>query len=756
MAENYQINIDVKSEGTEDVQGKFDSLRDEIANTEKAIDKLMKTEGKSIQERKHNNKKADELRKKLGQLNVEYDELDKTQTDYNATLKDTTGDMGSLQQQINSTTRVLEAMALAGETNTDDYKNLTKRVNELKNAQKEVNKELKDGATTSDNFKSAAHGIAGALEVSAVAMSAFGMESESVEEKILAVQQAMALAEGIKNIQHGATAFVAMGKSAKTALSGIRVGLIATGIGAFVVALGAVVAYWDDIVAAVGDAEHELDGLNDTTNEVNKKFIDLNAEVADMKNSFDMAREGTISHEQALEQYNKEFGDTIGFAKDFETAENNFLSRTDLYIKATKARALADAFYKKNAEKMVEAQEALTTKQMSTGHTVVTESLNILSKGTEAISFGLFKSETSSAADMEKIYKKRASRLLTEEAEAFEVLGNQFSAEAFKLQGQLDAIVGDQNKKSKDKTKARVKELIDISNDIIDIEFTNLEKIYGETLDSAIIRLDQKMTKDLEKYDKLLEDKRISTEQHEEVVKELETRYDQDRNLLRQEFALGRMEIRDQEVEAELVGAEKTVSIYGTMYKALHDMSMENAKKREELETRNKEFAINSAITTFDAIANFAQAFEGESEKSAKRSFNIMKAANIATAIATTYMSATQAYASQFLPVPDPSSPVRGGIAAGVAVASGLANVAMIAKQKFRGSSTGGGGGGATPSGNISAGGQNMQGSFNVVGNSGINQLADLSMQPTQAYVVSGDITTAQSLDRNKIENATF
>ena len=80
----------------------------------------------------------------------------------------------------------------------------------------------------------------------------------------------------------------------------------------------------------------------------------------------------------------------------------------------------------------------------------------------------------------------------------------------------------------------------------------------------------------------------------------------------------------------------------------------------------------------------------------------------------------------------------------------------MIAKQKFRGSSTGGGGGGATPSGNISAGGQNMQGSFNVVGNSGINQLADLSMQPTQAYVVSGDITTAQSLDRNKIENATF
>ena len=56
----------------------------------------------------------------------------------------------------------------------------------------------------------------------------------------------------------------------------------------------------------------------------------------------------------------------------------------------------------------------------------------------------------------------------------------------------------------------------------------------------------------------------------------------------------------------------------------------------------------------------------------------------------------------------------------------------------------GGGGGGAA------------QPSFNVVGDSGMNQLAQLQMQPTQAFVVSGDITTAQSLDRNKIQNATI
>lgn len=44
---------------------------------------------------------------------------------------------------------------------------------------------------------------------------------------------------------------------------------------------------------------------------------------------------------------------------------------------------------------------------------------------------------------------------------------------------------------------------------------------------------------------------------------------------------------------------------------------------------------------------------------------------------------------------------------------------------------------------------------FNTVGSSGINQLADsITGKPIKAYVVSSDVTSAQSLDRNKIETA--
>jgi len=67
------------------------------------------------------------------------------------------------------------------------------------------------------------------------------------------------------------------------------------------------------------------------------------------------------------------------------------------------------------------------------------------------------------------------------------------------------------------------------------------------------------------------------------------------------------------------------------------------------------------------------------------------KAAAIAATTIDTYLGAQKAYTSQLIPG-DPTSPIRAAIAAGVAVAGGLANVAAIVKTKTPGPSTGGGG----------------------------------------------------------------
>lgn len=198
---------------------------------------------------------------------------------------------------------------------------------------------------------------------------------------------------------------------------------------------------------------------------------------------------------------------------------------------------------------------------------------------------------------------------------------------------------------------------------------------------------------------------------------------------------------------------EARLQFVGTAITLEDVMLQEQANRAVERDKKAHSQKVELAKAGFEAIAQIADAFAKRSEKAAKAAFKIQKAANIATALVTTYQNATAAYASQFVPIPDPSSPVRGAIAAGIAVASGLANVAKISQQKFEGGNSVGGGG--VPSASISAATPQAP-SFNVVGNSGINQLAQLQQTPTKAYVVSGDVTTAQSLDRNRIENATL
>ena len=126
------------------------------------------------------------------------------------------------------------------------------------------------------------------------------------------------------------------------------------------------------------------------------------------------------------------------------------------------------------------------------------------------------------------------------------------------------------------------------------------------------------------------------------------------------------------------------------------------------------------------------------------------KAAAIAQATIDTYLSAQKAYTSTVgIPV---VGPVLAPINAGLAIAAGIKNIKAITAVK---TPNGGGGGGGQVTNNFS-GGAAQAPSFNVVGNSGMNQLAQIQQTPIQAYVVSGEVTSAQALDRNRIKNATL
>jgi len=128
------------------------------------------------------------------------------------------------------------------------------------------------------------------------------------------------------------------------------------------------------------------------------------------------------------------------------------------------------------------------------------------------------------------------------------------------------------------------------------------------------------------------------------------------------------------------------------------------------------------------------------------------KAAAVASATINTFSSAQKAYdATVGIPY---VGPVLAPINAGIAIMAGIKNVKSILAVKV----PGGGGGGSAPSGGATGAGATAP-QFNVVGNTGANQLAQTLNQeqpPIKTYVVAGDVTTGQSLDRNIITNASL
>ena len=186
--------------------------------------------------------------------------------------------------------------------------------------------------------------------------------------------------------------------------------------------------------------------------------------------------------------------------------------------------------------------------------------------------------------------------------------------------------------------------------------------------------------------------------------------------------------------------------------------------RKEELDKERayrqqlQDLATDSALGIISSLKELNAIYDSTNKEAAEKSFNRQKALNIGETIISTYSTAQKAYASQFTPVPTPDSPARGAIAAGIAIAGGLARIAAISAQKFQWTdkepstpsvSGAAGGGGTIPSPQ-----------FNIVGQSGTNQLAtSIGAQfdrPLRAYVVGGEISTAQELERRRVRTATF
>ena len=187
---------------------------------------------------------------------------------------------------------------------------------------------------------------------------------------------------------------------------------------------------------------------------------------------------------------------------------------------------------------------------------------------------------------------------------------------------------------------------------------------------------------------------------------------------------------------------EQKAEVIAFYQNKIQDVKDKNAKQDEELGKLRTQQALGDAKNTFNQIAQLA----GKDSK-------VGKAMAIASATISGVQGVMNAYTTaQKSPITAafPAYPTIQASLAGLVAAKNIAAIKSINPS--------GGGGGSIPT--QSSGGGSTPPAFNVVGQSGETQLADAigsqTQRPSRAYVVSNDVTTAQEMDRNIIEGASI
>ena len=228
------------------------------------------------------------------------------------------------------------------------------------------------------------------------------------------------------------------------------------------------------------------------------------------------------------------------------------------------------------------------------------------------------------------------------------------------------------------------------------------------------------------------------------------------------------MEIDQEVYDSKVALLEAEAGLYAIGTQARIDAENEIAALEAEHNTKVLEYAkterdarfeieqakLQMVADGFSAVSQLSAAFAKDDEESKKKQFEFQKKLSLASAIVAGIQAVQNAYkTAQGSPytLVNPAYPY---IQAGLAGAFAAAQVASIARSQYD-----------SPSASISTAGSapsapSLSPSFNVVGQSGINQLAESisqqGRQPMRAYVVGSDVTSSQELERKRIKTATF
>jgi DNA repair exonuclease SbcCD ATPase subunit len=619
-------------------------------------------------------------------------------------------------------------------------------------------KALTDAFNPDAKFKAlsgALTGVAGGFSVVTGAMGAFGKQNEDVEKALLKVQSAMALASGAQAIGESIDSFKQLGAVIKA--NSVFQKILTAGQYAYnlAMALNPIGA----IVVAV---------------------IALIASGYALIKMFQASEQANVRNELAVKKNTSALKEQI---KSSEKASEALKTKNGHEYEMAKASGASSESLRKLAVKHAEAQIALEKSTLATAKDTYEKNKNTLAN------------LINSGASDELIQKQReltteARKAVTEERKQLETAVKDKADIIRKNAVEVRQEITDNNNKIKDANKTH-NEAIKQENE--EKAKTELDRI--KSLNENIVNLQEearvaKLTNEQKevdalnkKYDKTIEDgkkakidvsaleeeKRLAllgvTKKYddlEKVASDEKTAKEKEKIATEKAF-LDELTLSEDELKLQKITAkyEAEKLLYKDNKEILKALDVKYDKDKQDLE--NKELArkrentkkgIDMAMSALSVLNDAIQMGAGKSEKSQRKAFKAQKAFNLASAVVNTYLAVTGALTAGGNPIKLATGAQF--VEAGIAGALGAVQIAKIAKTQFEGGASadtsggGGGGGGGVTAPTMSAP------QFNVVGQSGVNQLASLGQQPVQAYVVSGQVTSQQSLDRNRLANATL
>lgn len=355
MAEKVIIDIELKGlgdakKGLDDLTKKQIEQQDEIKKTtaeikeyEKELASLRKEQEAGAQLSDEQIAREQELTESIQTSKVELasqkDELSKVNAErraavkevdqYNTALNAELGSNEQLKAQLAILTKEYNSLSQEQRENTEEGQQLTQQIDGITNKLKENESAVGDNRRNVGNYSASIQDALGNVTIFGTNLGGLTKSFQQTKEATLAHIEALIVTEGVQKAHTKATNSQTAAQKAlnvatlagKVAMNVFKLALIATGIGAFVVVVGSLVAYFKSTEEGAMKLKVIMAALGSVTANITSKFAEFGKIIFD---SFNNIKELKIS------DVFKKIGDAI---------KDNILNRIEAFGLAGKAIA---------------------------------------------------------------------------------------------------------------------------------------------------------------------------------------------------------------------------------------------------------------------------------------------------------------------------------------------------------------------------------------------------------------------------------